>query len=82
MMMAIVICQQSHSFPEGLKALAATDVDTEAMAVTAVDTATARGLLSLATATVVDMVMDTADTTVSYHQIRRSELSQKQNSQK
>merc|ERR1739844_241319 len=48
------------------------------------DTDTARGLLSPAMATgatamVVTVVAMAAGTTVSYHRIRRSELSQKQN---
>merc|ERR1712091_215620 len=49
---------------------------------TAVDTDTARGLLSpgMATgATAMVVMVATAGTTVSYHRIRRSELSQKQN---
>jgi len=57
------------------------------MEATAVDTDTARGLLSPAMATgatamvvtVVVMAAMAAGTTVSYHRIRRSELSQKQN---
>merc|ERR1711988_891417 len=60
-------------------------VDTAAMVATGVaTTATARGLLSLATAMVATgaMAMATAGATatgVSYHRVRRSELSQKQN---
>merc|ERR1712091_817831 len=46
---------------------------------TAVDTDTARGLLSPGMATGATAMVATAGTTVSYHRIRRSELSQKQN---
>merc|ERR1712088_321201 len=61
-------------------AMVATVVVMEAMAV---DTDTARGLLSPAMATGATVVMAAmamaAGTMVSYHRIRRSELSQKQN---
>merc|ERR1712241_1112731 len=66
----------------------ATAVDTAAMAVDTAMVATARGLLSpamamaaMAGATAAMVATDTAGATatgVSYHQIRRSELSQKQ----
>merc|ERR1711884_65122 len=68
-------------------AMAVMAVDTAAMVATGVaTTATARGLLSLATAMVATgataMATATAGATatgVSYHRVRRSELSQKQN---
>merc|ERR1712079_41228 len=58
--------------------------DTAMAATVDMATATARGLLSPATATtaMVATAAAMAVTTVSYHRIRRSELSLKQNSQK